>query len=67
MKYKPGDLVRLRSGGPDMTVVSVTTEPSEEYKCSWFDGDGKYGWSEFSVYELQAWESQFGFTNERKE
>jgi uncharacterized protein YodC (DUF2158 family) len=36
-KFKPGDIVRLKSGGPDMTV----TEPhhnEEEWICKWFGG-----------------------------
>lgn len=35
--FKPGDIVRLKSGGPDMTV----TEPSydqTDWVCKWFGG-----------------------------
>lgn len=34
---KAGDIVRLKSGGPDMTVEYVDTELSR-CRCSWFDG-----------------------------
>lgn len=32
-EFKPGDVVRLKSGGPKMTV----TEVGEEVYCEWFD------------------------------
>ena len=32
-KFKPGDLVRLRSGGPIMTVATID---DGEVNCSWF-------------------------------
>jgi uncharacterized protein YodC (DUF2158 family) len=39
-KFKPGDLVELKSGGPVMTVERVTNIRSNEtsYSCSWFAG-----------------------------
>ena len=33
--FKPGDVVRLKSGGPPMTVEQ---EEGEGYKCVWFEG-----------------------------
>ncbi|MFQ2763834.1 MULTISPECIES: YodC family protein [Aeromonas] len=33
---KAGDVVRLRSGGPDMTIVSVKDDTCE---CTWFKKD----------------------------
>jgi uncharacterized protein YodC (DUF2158 family) len=36
-KFKPGDLVRLKSGGPDMTV-DYWDSTLLCYRCSWFDG-----------------------------
>jgi uncharacterized protein YodC (DUF2158 family) len=35
-QFRPGDQVRLRSGGPPMTVLGVNAR-SGEVKCSWFD------------------------------
>jgi len=40
-KFKTGDLVRLKSGGPIMTVASYTAPAqytSEHYRCDWFAG-----------------------------
>jgi uncharacterized protein YodC (DUF2158 family) len=35
-ELKVGDVVRLKSGGPDMTVVGVISK--ELLMCNWFDG-----------------------------
>jgi len=37
-KFKIGDTVELKSGGPAMTVNSITEETGEIY-CQWFAGD----------------------------
>jgi uncharacterized protein YodC (DUF2158 family) len=39
---RPGDIVKLKSGGPAMTVVAIlhrhsTSEPST-VRCGWFNG-----------------------------
>lgn len=40
-KFNPGDIVRLKSGGPDMTVSSYNSK-DEGVGCMWFnDGDVK--------------------------
>jgi uncharacterized protein YodC (DUF2158 family) len=39
MRFKTGDVVRLKSGGPDMTVNGFSNGPNEEPHCAWFDGD----------------------------
>jgi uncharacterized protein YodC (DUF2158 family) len=36
MKFKVGDIVRLKSGGPEMTVKD--TDSAGEYECQWFAG-----------------------------
>jgi uncharacterized protein YodC (DUF2158 family) len=40
-KFKPGDLVILKAGGPTMVIGTVEKPNSEStinYKCSWIDG-----------------------------
>ncbi len=39
-KYKVGDIVRLRSGGPEMTVAALPEDRqySDFYRCQWFAG-----------------------------
>lgn len=42
--FKPGDVVRLKSGGPRMTVERVGKErhsDEEEVSCVWTEFDGK--------------------------
>lgn len=36
-KFKEGDIVQLKSGGPTMTVCSVEYDDCH-YKCKWFSG-----------------------------
>jgi uncharacterized protein YodC (DUF2158 family) len=33
-----GDIVQLKSGGPEMTVQSVPTSTGTLHKCQWFAG-----------------------------
>lgn len=35
--FNIGDIVQLKSGGPDMTVSSIDTE-EDECDCCWFNG-----------------------------
>lgn len=37
-KFAIGSIVRLKSGGPEMTVQNVPTELSNYYRCQWFAG-----------------------------
>ncbi len=40
-KYNVGDIVKLRSGGPDMTVQDVPiagNQYKDHYRCQWFAG-----------------------------
>lgn len=39
-KFKTGDIVRLKSGGPDMTVQSYAAEilEGQVVHCRWFNG-----------------------------
>lgn len=44
-QFSPGDVVVLRSGGPNMTVHKVDTWPdgSPAIHCDWFEGTTKRG------------------------
>jgi uncharacterized protein YodC (DUF2158 family) len=40
IKFKPGDLVNLRTGGPKMVVGTISLSDRDSvinYKCSWID------------------------------
>ncbi len=37
-KFKIGDIVKLKSGGPDMTVRSDSHIGTVDYLCQWFAG-----------------------------
>jgi uncharacterized protein YodC (DUF2158 family) len=39
-EFKLGDVVRLKSGGPDMTVRTIGSDGDNEQVvfCDWFDG-----------------------------
>ena len=41
LKYKVGDVVRLKSGGPAMTVVCADYGGNEATFCTWFGMNGK--------------------------
>ena len=38
-KFKPGDIVQLKSGGPAMTISSFGS--GDSYWCEWFKGASK--------------------------
>ena len=37
-KFAVGDIVKLKSGGPDMTVRALPAELIKAYICQWFAG-----------------------------
>lgn len=39
-KFKPGEVVVLRSGGPDMTIKAYEPKDSTDVTCIWFDPNG---------------------------
>ena len=54
-KFKPGDLVRLKSGGPCMVVKYPTEElvdGQERYWCCWFTPHGEVQSAIFPVKAL---------------
>ncbi len=53
--FKPGTTVRLKSGGPLMTVDKTTTEQSGDLVwCIWFDEKHKRHDGKFAPYALRA-------------
>jgi uncharacterized protein YodC (DUF2158 family) len=51
-KFKKGDDVRLKSGGPQMTIIGYTEKGQAE--CCWFDNDRKERRSQFPEAALIA-------------
>ena len=39
---KPGDAVHLNSGGPVMTLETITSGKRVIARCTWFDGSQKH-------------------------
>ncbi|MEI7209242.1 DUF2158 domain-containing protein [Pectobacterium carotovorum] len=37
-KFKSGDIVKLKSGGPDMTVKIYSSSQGDSFLCQWFAG-----------------------------
>ena len=59
MELHVGDVVRLQSGGPDMTVIEyplkiVLGEDNPNYtRCQWFDENGSTSQGTFLVETLE--------------
>ena len=56
-KFKTGDVVRLKSGGPNMTVVKYGLydyEKTEKCLCRWFDEKHKLSEQTFWEEELEV-------------
>lgn len=49
-KIKVGMVVRLKSGGPELTVKFYTS--LETWQCSWFDTKGELKESDFAEEQL---------------
>jgi uncharacterized protein YodC (DUF2158 family) len=56
-----GDIVRLKSGGPEMTLA-LQIAPGTDYKVFWFDGATKYE-AEFPMDTLEFITMQTPFTD----
>lgn len=41
-KYEKGELVELKSGGPTMTIESLSMSGAPRYLCQWFAGKKLY-------------------------
>jgi len=56
-EFNPGDIVRIVSGGPDMSVIEYEEPTIYEdmgvYKCAWFNKNGDIQSDEFSSYILE--------------
>ncbi len=60
-KFKKGDVVKLKSGGPSMTIEKYklivgykkTTVSENVAICTWFDNDGKLQSVEFEQDSLK--------------
>lgn len=59
-KFNDGDRVRLRSGGPTMTVEGFDAfgefeqGSPKKYLCRWFDGKGQLAQDTFKESSLEA-------------
>lgn len=51
-QFSVGDVVRLKSGGPKMTVVE--SDKQDGLLCQWFDRNGKLHKDTFAVAMLDA-------------
>lgn len=54
-EFTPGDVVRLKSGGPKMTVLETQ---SSAVTCKWFDRNGKLHSDGFETALLEAFISK---------
>lgn len=52
MSFKPGNLVKLKSGGPLMTVRTTDRE-GLDVRCDWFDVTNDYKTAWFASDSLQ--------------
>lgn len=53
-EFAPGDVVRVKSGGPSMTVVEVGDYLGQRKAwCEWFDEKNKPQKETFSVHALE--------------
>lgn len=58
-EFKPGDVVRLKSGGPKMTINSIGKFNYEDYEsasCDWFTQDKAPWKAETGTYPLHSLE-----------
>lgn len=55
MNFSKGDTVRLKSGGPTMTIENIQTiKGNVNIVCTWFDKDNKYFSQSFSPEAIES-------------
>lgn len=58
MKFNVGDVVKLNSGGPNMTIKE---SESETAWCQWMSNEGKVYEADFPIKSLQISKEISGF------
>lgn len=56
MKIKEGDVVKLKSGGPNMTIKHTVVNNfsnTQHYRCTWFDNNIELQSAVFNENELK--------------
>lgn len=53
-ELEPGAIVHLKSGGPAMTLETITTGQRLIARCTWFDGPQKHS-ENFVLTSLRAY------------
>jgi uncharacterized protein YodC (DUF2158 family) len=64
IKIRVGDVVRLKSGGPDMAVTCVTTDTGM-VRCRWMANDGSDRRLEFPARCLTRWRCRYSGSRAR--
>lgn len=57
MTFNIGDIVRLKSGGPKMTILGIDGDEST-YACKWFDRNGRLNRDSFQASTIEAFISR---------
>jgi uncharacterized protein YodC (DUF2158 family) len=63
-QWKQGDVVRLKSGGPKLTVVAESGMEPGHMICVWFDGSKKLE-DVFATHTLELADDSGAMTNAR--
>jgi len=52
MTFNTGDVVRLKSGGPKMTILGTDGAP-DVFACKWFDRNGRLNKDSFEASTVE--------------
>ncbi len=52
-EFKEGDVVKLKSGGPEMTVSKIK---EDDLRCKWFNEKGELKTKYFKTFELEKYQ-----------